>query len=223
MGEILLVVIGILIALQINNWNEWRKNQHRIKDNVKGLMVDLRRDSIDLTTSLLRIESDLDLLDGLQNRLTSTYATLDTLIQIARHEFNPVVNRARLENNRTYSILVMSGEINLFDRKIIEEINAYYTLFNKIQTSDDENWNLYLNSVRQYTESFTHHRSLINSGPLDDAIWDNVDLTTLAPKFNSWAGSKRLYYSQREFRLENLMEMNNRLKTHLRENYSQKD
>lgn len=23
-GEIVLVVIGILIALQVNNWNEWR-------------------------------------------------------------------------------------------------------------------------------------------------------------------------------------------------------
>ncbi len=29
-GEILLVVIGILIALQINTWNEWRKD--RIKE-----------------------------------------------------------------------------------------------------------------------------------------------------------------------------------------------
>mgnify|MGYP001591841413 CR=1 FL=1 len=29
-GEIILVVIGILIALQINNWNEKRKN-----DNIK--------------------------------------------------------------------------------------------------------------------------------------------------------------------------------------------
>ena len=26
-GEIALVVIGILIALQINNWNEWRKDR----------------------------------------------------------------------------------------------------------------------------------------------------------------------------------------------------
>lgn len=28
LGEVLLVVIGILIALQINNWNEDRKNRH---------------------------------------------------------------------------------------------------------------------------------------------------------------------------------------------------
>ena len=31
-GEIVLVVIGILIALQINNWNENRKT--RVKENV---------------------------------------------------------------------------------------------------------------------------------------------------------------------------------------------
>ncbi len=30
-GEIALVVIGILIALQINNWNEWRKDRDREK------------------------------------------------------------------------------------------------------------------------------------------------------------------------------------------------
>jgi len=32
LGEIVLVVIGILIALQINNWNEWRKD--RIKEKI---------------------------------------------------------------------------------------------------------------------------------------------------------------------------------------------
>ena len=32
-GEIALVVIGILIALQINNWNEWRKDRN---EELKG-------------------------------------------------------------------------------------------------------------------------------------------------------------------------------------------
>ena len=30
-GEIALVVIGILIALQINNWNEWRKDNEALR------------------------------------------------------------------------------------------------------------------------------------------------------------------------------------------------
>tara|TARA_B100000497_G_C7665615_1_gene401281 strand:- start:113 stop:538 length:426 start_codon:yes stop_codon:yes gene_type:complete len=41
-GEIALVVIGILIALQINNWNEWRKDRiveqellHEVRNNIQ--------------------------------------------------------------------------------------------------------------------------------------------------------------------------------------------
>ena len=32
-GEIVLVMIGILLALQVNNWNEERKDQRRIKEH----------------------------------------------------------------------------------------------------------------------------------------------------------------------------------------------
>jgi len=39
-GEIVLVVIGILIALQINNWNENRK----LKNNEKNILIDLVED-----------------------------------------------------------------------------------------------------------------------------------------------------------------------------------
>lgn len=43
-GEIALVVIGILIALQINNWNENRKKDERIDVYLNGLMDDLQDD-----------------------------------------------------------------------------------------------------------------------------------------------------------------------------------
>tara|TARA_Y100000385_G_C13103870_1_gene646216 strand:+ start:4498 stop:4992 length:495 start_codon:yes stop_codon:yes gene_type:complete len=138
-GEIALVVIGILIALQINNWNESRKNHERIKENVKGLMIDLSNDSIHLSTNLLRIEREYQIFESFKIRLTKPESTLDTLIQIARHEFSPVVNIARLENNSTYDILVMSGEVNLFDRQIIERINDYYSYYENIKVSDYEN------------------------------------------------------------------------------------
>jgi len=50
LGEILLVVIGILIALQINNWNEWKKEREleikilaEIKDNIEVDFPDLNQ------------------------------------------------------------------------------------------------------------------------------------------------------------------------------------
>ena len=38
-GEIALVVIGILIALQINNWNEWRKDREKEKAHLEEIAV----------------------------------------------------------------------------------------------------------------------------------------------------------------------------------------
>ena len=43
-GEIILVVIGILIALQINNWNENRLIKIQINQYLKNLITDLKSD-----------------------------------------------------------------------------------------------------------------------------------------------------------------------------------
>lgn len=40
-GEIILVVIGILLALQINNWNEWRKDRNLEMEILNDLRLNL--------------------------------------------------------------------------------------------------------------------------------------------------------------------------------------
>jgi hypothetical protein len=42
-GEILLVMIGILLALQVNNWNEWRKDRVAEKEILTELTVTLEK------------------------------------------------------------------------------------------------------------------------------------------------------------------------------------
>ncbi len=51
-GEIILVVIGILIALGINNWNESRKNQNLERIYIQELKTDLIKDSTLISTML---------------------------------------------------------------------------------------------------------------------------------------------------------------------------
>jgi len=56
-GEILLVVIGILIALQINNWNTARKNNALKKTYYLQMLQDFEKDRIRLTESKQKIDS----------------------------------------------------------------------------------------------------------------------------------------------------------------------
>ena len=42
-GEILLVMIGILLALQVNNWNEWRKERKKEIEVLQDLKTNLER------------------------------------------------------------------------------------------------------------------------------------------------------------------------------------
>ena len=52
-GEIILVVIGILIALQINNWNESRKQENELSEIYQRIILDIDNDIRDLNSALI--------------------------------------------------------------------------------------------------------------------------------------------------------------------------
>ena len=52
LGEIALVVIGILIALQINNWNDLRKDQNLEIEYIKRLIDDLKVDTASISNTI---------------------------------------------------------------------------------------------------------------------------------------------------------------------------
>ena len=51
-GEIVLVVIGILIVLQINNWNEERKDQNKLLNIYRLISIDIDNDIEELQANL---------------------------------------------------------------------------------------------------------------------------------------------------------------------------
>ena len=55
-GEIILVVIGILIALQINNWNQNRIENNRARKLLKNMVEDLATDTLMLNRSIANYE-----------------------------------------------------------------------------------------------------------------------------------------------------------------------
>ncbi len=59
-GEILLVVIGILIALQINNWNEQQKSLKKGDEYINNIINDLERDIENIDSLLVRGQQNID-------------------------------------------------------------------------------------------------------------------------------------------------------------------
>src|SRR6056297_1458993 len=74
-GEILLVVIGILIALQVNNWNEQRKEQAIADDLRAGILSDLQQDLATIDAALEQNEVSIRLFDSLQMTITDPDVT----------------------------------------------------------------------------------------------------------------------------------------------------
>ncbi len=85
-GEILLVVIGILIALSIDNWNTYRKDRSSEADYLKRLSNDLARDTSNYAWtargSLAKQEALADLLAYLKNDQGATLDSTDLLKKI---------------------------------------------------------------------------------------------------------------------------------------------
>jgi len=56
-GEIVLVVIGILIALQINNWNEDKSVEKQLYTNIISIKEDIQEESILLNTIINTLDN----------------------------------------------------------------------------------------------------------------------------------------------------------------------
>lgn len=160
-GEILLVVIGILIALQINSWSEERKKE-ALKISYKiSLINDLSLDTLMLGELIAENYGDLDALNKQRDRFLGKDTPMDTLSKIARSEFQPGLNTRFQYNRNTLNTLISSQDI-------AQENTLYYaeTYSTKISSYSDD-----------YLVSGHQNSNIVNS------IWTDIDETKLASSF----------------------------------------
>jgi len=114
-GEIVLVVIGILIALSINNWNENRKNNKLLVTYYERLLIDIQNDLKEIETyqnyfrsSIDPIQKEIVNIQSPNYNTDSLYNNVGNWIRFTR-EFSP--------NKSTYEDFLSTGNINLIDNQ----------------------------------------------------------------------------------------------------------
>ncbi len=127
-GEIALVMIGILLALQVNDWNETRKSIASEKRYVSDLIQDLKNDSIKLNQLDIFLKSKsvskdkiLPLIQG--NKVAIDSVVFHFAIQWARRgRFTPTnITIEELKNSGGLNII---RDVNL-RRQIVSLYNSY--------------------------------------------------------------------------------------------------
>jgi len=197
-GEIILVVIGILIALSLNNWNTENSNKKIVTKNSKILIENLEKDSVFCKNKILAIQKQEDDLSSLQARLSSRKATLDTLIKIARYEFNPLTLTINFQNENAYKTMVLSGEVNLFDSQLTQAIYDLYRKHEFIEKVSEDNFKVYVDAVQNYQESYSLNVGINTiNGHLQDLLWQDVSAKNLIAKFDKLTVAKRINYGRK--------------------------
>ncbi len=124
-GELVLVVFGILIALQINNWNEERNEQRQIAEYAHALIKDLERD-LDMA-QIISIETDIlmNKIDALaaymEDRPIEEVRNIDLFYLMRAPFYRPYAwNRTALEQIKS------SGSLRqMRNRQLAEKISAF--------------------------------------------------------------------------------------------------
>lgn len=178
-GEILLVVIGILIALQINNWNEERK----ISKSERSMLLDIRNDLVESRIELndvaeynkRREKSIKMVIDYLEKDLPYS-KSLDTAFFGLRYWSSPYLTFTAYETLKTKGIdLIKNDRLKKSIISLYESDFAYV-----IKDYDRTEWVLAQNIVYPLTIKNIKKIDNATARPNDyEALKENVEFVNM--------------------------------------------
>jgi len=152
-GEIVLVVIGILIALQINNWNQDRETIKLAKENYLNLLASLEQDSIKVQQTIKLNEKGLNALIKI-----IPLERNGELLELPQENLNDflydvsLTSRSFLPNSGIYNILTSNNGLELIKSDnlkalLIHLYDYLYTNYEIVDVSIEEKYVNQLSSI----------------------------------------------------------------------------
>lgn len=186
-GEIVLVVIGILIALQVNSWNQGRKDSELVRIRLTELVQDLELDRSHFKYHLDLANEENHRIDSILALLGAETADQDVLMGMIRQGSGftirqPWVMIATTESpqlhDKTFLSIQYSGQLALFDNDLQQSIGSFYGYHQKYSLMIEEIINvkntIHSDFVRTIPYNPNPSSSALNAR-LMDQLWKNVD------------------------------------------------
>lgn len=171
-GEILLVMIGILLALQVNNWNQQKINQ---KKEIKAL-VDLNNEfKLNAKRILKKQKSRIALVPRMENYIRLIATSKADYNSFEDFHSNPFMFGITNPSNGVINTLISSGEISLISNDSLKHYLADWT--NQLE-------NLYENEQILWNSGLSFIASTSNEIPNPSQKWDDWNIEKLESASN---------------------------------------
>ncbi|MBT8308571.1 MAG: hypothetical protein KJN85_16640 [Maribacter sp.] len=204
-GEIILVVAGILIALSINNWNERRKTEILELEYLKRLRTDLKVDSLYLNNEMQECKKAMK---GSYQYIHKAYETQNSiedyvdLVEFLIHRTENLVVQ-----NSTYTELNNAGLLSIIQNKVLKDslialYREYEYVASRIKEFNDYH-SRFLSSIKVYGRKYAKDRSRIfdQNHMFNETEWKFInDPTSQDFKDQEWA--QAMYYVKNAEALE---------------------
>ena len=189
-GEIILVVIGILIALSINNWNEERKKENTVATYKKSLIEDLTNEIANSKRAISDMEEDLQVLYAISKRISGNSLNIDSIINIYRFEFNHNIEPDNI-NIITLDALISTGNINLLEKDLYNSLMRLNDVQEKTNQAIGLNKEFFMIYSTRVNVPFNDSWNAFSGEPLE-RIWEDIDKKGFLRDFNATLSSKIL-------------------------------
>lgn len=149
-GEIVLVVIGILIALQINNWNESRKEQRLLQTYYKQILEDLDEQKKYSAETITQLDSSI----ASYEVYTKLFETKNLTVNEALDALNKVERITPYLNFRfnTMETLQSTGDIKIIPEDLRNKLITHKSKLDAWTTVNNGNLNVYVTGLLKYGE-----------------------------------------------------------------------
>ena len=177
-GEILLVVIGILIALYINNWSEERREKRLVQSYANSLISDLEGDLLTIEAvrvQMIELKTRIDsLANHVRNNSIGEMSNLKILMFIIDDGYSPYSwNRANMEELKTSGALRFEGNMELAQK--IAEYDAFTKHLEEDYQTDQGLVEINLPMVRKVVNmNYTNYGVLSSNGKNDVPYVSNI-------------------------------------------------
>jgi len=149
-GEILLVVIGILIALSINNWNETRKDQLRLKNHYVELLNELNNDIDNLKLVIENVRKINNQTFEISEFINFSPSKIDTT-KIVDALFGAEPYAFFSISNSVYTTLLSNGDIQLIEN---EQLKNALSIYHDVKSWD---WTAHNGNLKDAIERYAYY------------------------------------------------------------------